>query len=186
MGPIKKSTIRRPSGAGWIDAILTVWYHLGDFMANGKGGSYFPSSRILCLGSFYFGHNAIAFFWGGILIVQRILITIALMICAVPLAMAQGIPDLDNSWVAWDQDDGFSPVLLNVPNGTGSPFTEARDLELGQLDATLTLYLRDGNNDSVVNYPREDMWLELGMGAEGDPIECPNGTIADANTEITP
>ena len=81
---------------------------------------------------------------------------VALMVGS-SLAMATGIPDPQNSWVELACGD-CTPVMFNVPNGTGSAFTEARTLN-GPVDATVTLYLRDANNDPVVNYPAEDIFL---------------------------
>jgi hypothetical protein len=96
------------------------------------------------------------------------------------LAQTTGIPDMDNSWVEM-QDGGGVVVLFVVPNGTGSPFTEARTLD-GPVDATITLYLRDANNDPVVNYPREDILLRTAVIESFMP--CIGGGHPDANTDI--
>jgi len=87
---------------------------------------------------------------------------------------------MENSWVASATNDSIPLVLFNVPNGTGSPFTEARTLT-GLVDAVLTLYLRDGNNDPIGNYPRVDMWLEVGDDI-GTLSHCLSGTIAETDT----
>ena len=87
---------------------------------------------------------------------------------------------MDNSWVEVEFPLGTPVVLYNVPNGMGSAFTEARDLG-GAVDATITLYLRDANNDPVVDFPAEDLVLEPSADFDSP---CPGGTIADGNTDV--
>lgn len=109
------------------------------------------------------------------------LFAIALLVGGASAAMAQGIPDMHNSWVEFaDFTDDYLPVLFNVPNGTGFAFTQAQTLEVGQVNATITLNLRGINDDPIFSYPREDIWLEIDL----DGMQhCPDGTIADSNTD---
>ncbi|MBK7190178.1 MAG: hypothetical protein IPH86_16275 [bacterium] len=53
---------------------------------------------------------------------------------------------------------GMTIVLYNLPNGQGSPLTEARSLG-GVVDATITLTLSDHLCHAVVNFSASDMWL---------------------------
>ena len=70
------------------------------------------------------------------------------------------------------------PTIFNIPNGTGSPFTQARNLE-GPVDATIDLYLRDSSGAPIPNYPAEDLALFF----NGAGYQCQGGTIPDSNTD---
>lgn len=109
-----------------------------------------------------------------------LVVAIAFLAGTASFANVTGIPDLEISFVTYPGDTCWVPVICNVPNGTGSQFTEARTLD-GPSDATITLHLRDANNDPVVNFPREDMWL-VGMEDVHTMNHCPSGTIADADS----
>ena len=90
-----------------------------------------------------------------------------------------GVPDMENSWVTMSGvEPGDYAVMFNVNNGGGASFPGARNSE-GQVDATITLYLRDGNNDPIVNFPSEDMWLDPYFYGPSGYI-CQGGTNADA------
>lgn len=71
--------------------------------------------------------------------------------------------------------------LCVVPDGSGHSLTEAQDEFGGSVDATITLALRDYNNDPITNFPWEDLWLE---SADDGLVFCPLGTAADANTDV--
>jgi hypothetical protein len=78
-----------------------------------------------------------------------------------------GAASLANTQTIWDQStvsipyQGPGPVVMyNVPNGSGSAFTEARDPN-GIVDATITVFLRDSNGDPIPYYPAEDLWIEI-------------------------
>jgi hypothetical protein len=68
-------------------------------------------------------------------------------------------------------------VLMVLPDGSGAALTNAAIVG-STVDASITLYLKDWIYP-VVDYPREDMWLE---SADGGLAMCAGGTIADANT----
>jgi hypothetical protein len=110
-----------------------------------------------------------------------ILFAIALMVGGASAAMAQGVPDLENSWVEMPCCIIDPGVIFNLPNGGGNDFDEVRTLEDGVVDATITLYLRDAFGDPVFNYPAEDVWLSA--DAPGSFHPCPSGTIADGDTD---
>lgn len=93
-------------------------------------------------------------------------------------AMA-GIPDPDFSWAELDPA-AFGASVLNFPNGQGGTFDQAYNGLGGTVDATITLYLRDANDDPIAGYPGEDLWLET---SGGGLVACPAGMIADAATD---
>lgn len=105
----------------------------------------------------------------------------ALIIGAASFATA-GVPDLGLS-TATTYVGANVPVMLNLPNGGGSPFTSAT-INLGgtatAVDATINLTLLDGGMVPVVNFPFEDLWLE---SLDGGMVFCTGGTVADANTD---
>jgi|GEM_PF-4557945 len=107
--------------------------------------------------------------------------SIFLMVGAATPATAQNKPDYYLSWV----DCPTCPpqeavVMFHVPDGTGSPFTRARTLN-GEVDATLVLHLRDSGNNPVVDYPRENVKIEVWSG--GIWTACPEGSLPDANSD---
>lgn len=96
------------------------------------------------------------------------------------------VPDLSLSeaFVAYPGPGMVS--LLVVPDGSGSPFTEATGPAGSPVDATITLILRDGvgNQTTMANYPNEDLWLEFGGGVHLPTCAAPvRGLIADHNTD---
>lgn len=135
------------------------------------------------LGVFLFWPHCHGNFGGGNLMGQRIimtLVTIVLLVGAASFAIPSGIPDVTECTAEMP----FAPpnsevVLFNVPDGTGSPFTEARILE-GPVDATIWLTVRDGLGVGIANYPAEDIWLEV----PGMLSPCTEGTIPDFNTDV--
>jgi len=100
---------------------------------------------------------------------------------AQPCFADSGVPDLYMSEAFIAYDGPGIPSLMVVPDGSGNPFTEAHDEQGNIVDATITLYLRDGWGTAIVNFPHEDMWLE---SADGGVVSCVWGMIADQNTDI--
>ena len=78
---------------------------------------------------------------------------------------------------------GVTPVLYNLPNGSGAPFTQAGSAA-GLVDATITLTLRTDDCVPIANHTDPDMWLEKVVAAgTGNFVACLSGTTADANTD---
>ena len=96
---------------------------------------------------------------------------------AVP-ALADWGPDLYESSVTVDFEGEAS--LCVYPNGAGPALNEAFNPWGYEVDATITLELRDGNNDPITGYPREDLWLE---SVDNGLVFCPLGTMADHDTD---
>lgn len=116
------------------------------------------------------------------LIVLSIL-TMAMMAGAASFVNAEtGVPDLEKSWVEMAWIGPSSPVLFNVPNGGGAAFFEAYTLDGYVVDATITLYLRDSDDEPVTNYAADNMWL-MTNDALGGFAPCFEGTIPDSPTD---
>ena len=92
-----------------------------------------------------------------------------------------GIPDLDRSIIS--QTFQGLATLLNIPDGSGSPVTEARTADGTVVDATihLTIITFCNGEEPVVGFPAEDMWLE---SIGGGMVPCLGGTIADYATDL--
>jgi len=105
------------------------------------------------------------------------LLMTGLMVLLAGAAVA-GIPDPDNSSFTAAVAEDVS--ILICPNGDGDLFSGAQAFNQGPgtADATITVTLLDINFVPVVNYPREDVWLQ----ANG-LCYCPDGNIVDANTD---
>lgn len=92
------------------------------------------------------------------------------------------VPDLYLSEAFIAYDGPGIPTLMVVPNGSGSPFTEAHDEQGNVVNATITLYLRDSQGIPFVYFPWEDMWLE---SADGGVVPCLWwGMTADQDTDV--
>ena len=91
-----------------------------------------------------------------------------------------GVPSLELSEAFIAYDGPGVPFLLVVPDGSGTPFTEALDEQGNVVDATITLYLRDPQGSPIANFPREDLWLETG---DDVVVSCYWGLIADQHTD---
>lgn len=92
-----------------------------------------------------------------------------------------GVPDLDQSLVYWGLSAGESATVFVTPGGTGEPLTAAHRPGGTPVDATIHLVLLDPCDDPILNYPREDLWLESG---DGGLAACSGGTVADAHTDL--
>jgi hypothetical protein len=110
----------------------------------------------------------------------RLTLVLTLLLESGTIAAARDIPDLPNcrAWLAYEGPE--TPTLLVVPDGSGSPFTEALLPDGTTVDATVFLEIRDGNDTPVANFPFEDLWLE---SADDGLQPCQGGTCADANTD---
>lgn len=75
-------------------------------------------------------------------------------------------------------------TILNFPDGTGFSFQEARDSNGELVDATITLYLRDTNNDPIAGFPCEDIWLQSEDGGLFICFWGNWGTNPDADTDM--
>ncbi len=109
-----------------------------------------------------------------------VILVLAFAFITQPGLALSGVPDLVTSeaFIAFE-GPGFASLLV-IPDGNGNRFTEAHD-ELGNVvDATITLYLRDGAGSSIANYPFEDLWLE---SIDGGLVSCIGGSTADDNTD---
>jgi hypothetical protein len=94
-----------------------------------------------------------------------------------------GIPDLTLSSAVTAA--GSEASVYTLPSGNGRALNDARTSPAaGQslaINATVTLTLKDGNNDPIYLYPNEDMWLET--TASGLKL-CPGGSAANFSTDI--
>ncbi len=111
---------------------------------------------------------------------KTLLILALISFVSVPV-LASGIPDPFLSHVVCAYEGTEHVTILNFPDGTGFSFQEARDQNGNMVDATITLYLRDSNNDPIADFPWEDMWLQ---SEDGGLFICFWGTSPDANTDM--
>ena len=111
---------------------------------------------------------------------KSILIVFAILIISQSCFALSGVPDLFESTASIAFTGPGVPSLLVVPDGNGPPFTEAHDEQGNVVDATITLYLRDGFGNPIVNFPLEDMWLET---LDDGLAFCLYGVRADHNTD---
>ncbi len=114
--------------------------------------------------------------------VRTTTISILVLACAVAAVAIEpsGVPDLNLSTAtcAWPGPD--PATLFVAPDGSGSPFDQARLADGTLVDATITLELMDSIGSPIFNFPYEDLWLE---SADGGLSPCIGGSIADANTD---
>ena len=68
---------------------------------------------------------------------------------------------------------GMEAVMYNVPDGSGTPLTSAKDYYGNPVDASITIQLD-------TQTPAEDIWLASSFGGLAG---CPGGTIADGPTD---
>ena len=111
---------------------------------------------------------------------------VGLVICIATLGIATlgfaGVPELDNCSATTAAGEQVNVFV--IPDGQGFLMTEARaatTLPQDVVDATITVTLLDAGMNPVFAYPFEDMWLETSLSGLA---ACPNGTIADASTDI--
>ena len=78
---------------------------------------------------------------------------------------------------------GVTPVLYNLPDGTGALFTQACRPTGATVDATITLTVYDAGMSPVANVPATEMWLEKEIvSGTGNFVACLGGTMADGPT----
>lgn len=106
--------------------------------------------------------------------------TLAVVLAALPCLADTNIPDLELSEATIAYGGPGIASLLVVPDGSGPTFTQARDEDGNEVDATITLYLRDPLGVPFVHYPHEDLWLET---ADDGLVACGYGLVADQNTD---
>jgi hypothetical protein len=100
---------------------------------------------------------------------------------ALPLLALAGVPDVYECEVSIAYSGPGTPSMMNVPNGNGFAFTEARDEEGNVVDATITLYIRDSQGVPIMNYPAEDTWLDT---EDNGLVTCTSGSVSDLNTDF--
>jgi hypothetical protein len=108
------------------------------------------------------------------------LVLFAVNFLALPCLAQTGIPDLSHSLAFIAYDGPGTPSLLVVPDGNGRPFTEAHDEDGNLVDATITLYMLDVDENPIASFPFEDLWLE---SMDSGLVFCNGGTTADHNTD---
>jgi hypothetical protein len=104
----------------------------------------------------------------------------AVFFFAAPCLAQIGIPDLSHSVATIAYDGPGTPSLLVVPDGNGNPFTAAQDAQGNVVDATITLFLCDVDEDPIAHFPFEDLWLE---SLDDGLVFCIGGTTADHDTD---
>jgi hypothetical protein len=110
-----------------------------------------------------------------------VVLAFAVFFIAQPYFAFSGVPDVSRSEAFIAYTGPGIPSLLVVPDGNGSRFTEAHDEQGNMVDATITLFVRDGAGTSIAYYPHEDLWLE---SADGGMVPCIGGSNADHATDI--
>jgi len=93
-------------------------------------------------------------------------------------AVTTDIPDLDLSWYETAATEPVS--VFTVPDGQGSRFDAAFAYGGVVMDATITLYLVNGDGAPIPGFAAEDMWLGTTMDGLAP---CQYGPIADADTD---
>jgi hypothetical protein len=71
--------------------------------------------------------------------------------------------------------------VFSIPNGNGDPLNNVFIFGGGRTDATVTLTLVDDASTPIFNYPFTDLWIESNTP---DIVLCPDGSLADGNTDI--
>lgn len=111
-------------------------------------------------------------------------LTFALAVAPFPARACEpgetGVPDLDSSIVTWRLGAGQSATLLVVPDGSGPPFSAARNAAGMLVDVTITLQLVDTCGDPIFMFPPEDMWIQ---SADQGVAWCLGGACADGPTD---
>jgi hypothetical protein len=108
-----------------------------------------------------------------------------IFMCTLILGVASfalaGVPAPDNCEADMPNYAGGGALsLFNLPNGGGSAFTAAQMADGSEVDATIEVIIRDGNNAVIPQYPAEDLWLE---SVDGGMVACIGGATADFDTD---
>lgn len=93
-----------------------------------------------------------------------------IMLLGLASLASAGIPDDTNSTAT----SGTGTVLV-VPDGTGDT--------LGNKGLTISVNVRDVNDDPIAGYPFQDIWWD--DPGNGDISLCQGGSVADFNTNAT-
>ncbi|MBT3317235.1 hypothetical protein HN388_04570 [bacterium] len=106
-----------------------------------------------------------------------------LLICIATLGVATlgyaGIPHMSLSSAATAAAVQVS--LFSLPDGSGKTLDAAKaQADPVSVDATVTLTLRDGNDDPISAYPGEDIEMASTLGGF---VACAGGAAADASTD---
>jgi hypothetical protein len=104
---------------------------------------------------------------------------LAILVVSATAAWA-GVPDLGLSHASILPAAAGGSVF-NLPNGQGDPLTSAKLANGTVVNGTITLTLVDALGVPIPFYPFEDLWLET---SGGNFAHCPNGTAANASTDI--
>ena len=104
---------------------------------------------------------------------------LAVLLMGVSVAWADQ-PTVINCNVEYAYEGDEAVTLFNLPDGSGSPFTEAHLPDGTIVDATLRVQILDAYNNPVAFFPAEDLWLE---SVDGALAICIGGTIADEDTD---
>ena len=113
---------------------------------------------------------------------RSIAIACAILIIAQPCIAVTGVPDPSESTASIAYTGPGTPSLMVVPDGSGPRFTAAHDEQGNVVNATITLFVRDGAGYPIMGFPREDMWIET---AAGGMTSCFPFAMADQNTDAT-
>jgi hypothetical protein len=117
---------------------------------------------------------------------RKIITMFAITMIIAPEALADpGVPDLNLSTASLAYPGPETVVMFNVPNGGGTAFPLARILD-GWVDATVTLHLRDSDNNPVVGFPRSLVWLDVNTDnpEPGTFSVCPTiPSLPDGNSD---
>lgn len=108
------------------------------------------------------------------------LILLSAVLTAWPCFSITDVPDLYLSEAVCAYSGQGNPSLMVVTDESGPAFTAARDQDGNLVDATITLYLRDSQGIPLVNFPREDLWLE---SVDEGLVSCIWGLMADEHTD---
>jgi hypothetical protein len=101
------------------------------------------------------------------------------VVLAVPAQADWGVdPWLSSAWLEYPGSETVS--LFVRPDGGGRQFTQAMTVSGNTVDATVHLEIYNYSGVPMVDYPAEDMWLEV---ADGGLVPCALGACADAATD---
>jgi len=73
-----------------------------------------------------------------------------------------------------------SVSVYTLPDGSGHPISDCYLFGGERTDATISLVLRDQDENPVPDYPAEDIWLQT---MQDGLVLCPEGSIADGPTD---
>jgi hypothetical protein len=111
------------------------------------------------------------------------LLLVALVVCFAAVGWAT-VPDVTKC-SATSNHAGFA-VVMNVPDGTGSPLNEAFPILSAPgvvpvvfTDATITVVVNNASSAPIEDFPAIDIWLE---SLDSGLAPCVDGAIADGPT----